>query len=112
VQQSFNVFVGVFVFYHVATAWMTVRRGESQSGAFEKVALLVALCLCAPFGILTFQLLTGVTAEAPTAAGAHYKHRICAAVAAAGFLFFWMIRVILTGWRPVKRHPTLTSERA
>jgi hypothetical protein len=56
-----NLFVGAFAFYLVATAWMTVRRGEGRSGLFEKVALIVALCLCAPFGILAFQLATGMT---------------------------------------------------
>jgi uncharacterized membrane protein len=56
-----NIFIGIFVFYLVATAWMTVRQGDRMSGPFEKTALIVALCLCAPFGILTFQLVTGMT---------------------------------------------------
>ena len=60
-SDQVNIFIGLFVFYLVATAWMTVRRGEGKCGHFEKVALVVALCLCAPFGILTFQLLTGMT---------------------------------------------------
>ena len=55
-----NLFIGSFVLYLVATAWMTVRKTERTSGPFEKVALLVALGLCAPFGILTFQLMTGM----------------------------------------------------
>src|SRR5579863_5766506 len=55
-----NLFIGSFVFYLVATAWMTVQKSERTSGLFEKIALLVALGLCAPFGILTFQLLTGM----------------------------------------------------
>jgi len=56
-----NLFIGTFAFYLVATAWMTVRREEGTSGLLEKVALVVALCLCAPFGILAFQLVMGVT---------------------------------------------------
>jgi hypothetical protein len=56
-----NLFIGTFAFYLVATAWMTVRRGEGTSGLFEKIALFVALGLCAPFGILAFQLVTGIT---------------------------------------------------
>jgi hypothetical protein len=56
-----NLFIGTFTLYLVATARMTVRRVEETSGLFEKVALIVALCLCAPFGILAFQLLTGTT---------------------------------------------------
>lgn len=59
--QTVNLFIGTFVFYLVATAWMTVHRREGTSGAFEKISLVVALCLCAPFAILAFQLATGLT---------------------------------------------------
>jgi len=59
-EQLVNVFIGVFALYLVATAWMTVRRREGTSGIFERFALLVALCLCAPFAILTFQLAVGL----------------------------------------------------
>jgi uncharacterized membrane protein len=59
-DQLTNVFIGTFALYLVATAWMTVRRREGVSGLFEKWALLVALCLCAPFAILTFQLAVGL----------------------------------------------------
>src|SRR5882757_4848332 len=48
-SDQVNIFIGIFVFYLVATAWMTVRQGEGMSGRFEKAALIVALCLCAPF---------------------------------------------------------------
>jgi hypothetical protein len=40
---------------------MTVRREDRTSGIFEKAALVVALCICAPFGILAFQLMFGMT---------------------------------------------------
>ena len=59
-NQITNVFIGTFALYLVATAWMTVRRREGVSGIFEKLAFLVALCLCAPFAILTFQLAVGL----------------------------------------------------
>ena len=59
-DQIVNVFIGSFVFYLVATAWMTVRRKEGTSGAFERFALLAALCLCTPFAILAFQLVVGL----------------------------------------------------
>lgn len=42
-QQWNNVIAGLFTFYLVATAWMTVRRKESTTGTFEIVAMLVAL---------------------------------------------------------------------
>ena len=59
-DQITNLFISAFAFYLVATAWMTVRRREGTTGLFEKIALFVALCLCAPFAILAFQLATGL----------------------------------------------------
>jgi uncharacterized membrane protein len=59
-DQITNVFIGTFALYLVVTAWMTVRRAEGASGFFERFALFVALCLCAPFAVLTFQLATGL----------------------------------------------------
>src|SRR6202035_2827689 len=40
-SDQVNLFIGTFAFYLVATAWMTVRRGEGTSGLFEKVTLIV-----------------------------------------------------------------------
>ena len=57
--QLVNLFIAIFASYLVATAWMTVRRKEDAIGVPEKVALAVALCLCAPFVVLSFQLITG-----------------------------------------------------
>jgi hypothetical protein len=59
-DQITNVFIGTFVLYLVVTGWMTVRRRVGASVFFEKWALLVALCLCAPFAILTVQLAVGL----------------------------------------------------
>jgi Predicted membrane protein (DUF2306) len=58
--QIVNLFIGVFAFYLVATGWMTVRRRAGAIGLPEKIALFVALGLCAPFAILAFQLATGL----------------------------------------------------
>ena len=58
--QMVNVFIGTFAFYLVATAWMTVRRREGVTCPIDKIVLLVSLCLCAPFAILSFQLATGL----------------------------------------------------
>ena len=60
-DQLVNLFISTFVFYLVSTGWMTVRRRQGTTGIFEKAAALVALCLCAPFAILAFQLATGLT---------------------------------------------------
>jgi len=59
-DQITNVFICTLAIYLVSTAWMAVHRKEGTSGLFEKVAVAVALCLCAPFAILTFQLATGL----------------------------------------------------
>ncbi len=58
--QLVNLFIGTLAFYLVATAWMTVRRTGGTSGLFEKLALGVSLCLCAPFAVLAFQLAAGL----------------------------------------------------
>src|SRR5258706_3216522 len=42
-EQVPNTLAGVFTFYLVATAWVTVRRRPGEIGRFEVVALLAAL---------------------------------------------------------------------
>jgi hypothetical protein len=42
-----NVFGGVLTFYLVATAWMTVRRKNGETGIFDWIGLLVALAIAA-----------------------------------------------------------------
>ena len=59
-DQLINVFIGLFALYLVGTAWLTVRRQQGAVGVSEKIALLVAVCLCAPFVILVFQLAAGL----------------------------------------------------
>lgn len=58
--QLFNLFGGTFAFYLVATGWMTVRRDGGTVGTAEKIACAAALCLCAPFLVLSFELATGL----------------------------------------------------
>ncbi len=58
--QIVNLFIAAFTLYLVATAWVTVHRNERTAGLSEKFALGIALCLCAPFAILSFQLATGL----------------------------------------------------
>jgi len=59
--QIINVFIAGFTLYLVTTAWLTAHRGNAVAGAPEKVSLAVALMLCAPFALLIFQIVTGVT---------------------------------------------------
>jgi hypothetical protein len=58
--QIVNLFIGTFALYLVATGWLTVRRKAGAVGVPERIALAVAVILCAPFVILSFQLATGL----------------------------------------------------
>ncbi len=55
-----NLFIGTFALYLVVTAWLTVRRPEGRIGLTEKLAMAAALCLLAPFALLSFDLATGL----------------------------------------------------
>jgi uncharacterized membrane protein len=59
IPDQVNLFISVFVFYLVATAWLTIWRKEGSSGLLEKIAMLVAFILLAPFAILVFQVAIG-----------------------------------------------------
>jgi hypothetical protein len=59
-EQIVNLFIGVYAFYLVWTAWLSVRK-DGTAGYPEKIALLVSALLVAPFAILSFQLATGMT---------------------------------------------------
>ena len=58
--QLVNVFISLFASYLLVTAWMTVRRKDGRSGLIEKAAMLVSLCLSAPFVLLSVQLALGL----------------------------------------------------
>jgi len=60
-DQIVNVFISTLAVYLVGSAWMTVRRAEGTPGLGDKIAMVVALGLWAPFAILSFQLATGMT---------------------------------------------------
>src|SRR5215472_19342244 len=49
--QIFNLAIGTFALYLVATAWLTARRKQGTIGLPEKIALVVSLLLCMPFAI-------------------------------------------------------------
>ena len=109
-EQIPNLFIGTFTIYLVVTAWMTVRRQESSVGMSEKIALVVVLCLCLPFAILSFQVAanlepsfkSAVPIEGPVRV-AIYTFTLLTALAAIGD-----IRLVraggLTGARRIGRH--------
>jgi hypothetical protein len=59
-DQLVNVFIAAFTTYLLATAWLTVRRKAGAIGLAERIALVVAVVLFAPFAILAFQSATGL----------------------------------------------------
>jgi uncharacterized membrane protein len=59
-DQRVNVFISVFALYLILTAWLAIRRADGRIGPAEKIALLVGVCLCAPFAILSWQLAFGL----------------------------------------------------
>jgi uncharacterized membrane protein len=59
--QTINIFIAGLTLYLVATAWLTTRRHEKVAGAAEIIALTASLLLCAPFALIDFQIVTGVT---------------------------------------------------
>jgi uncharacterized membrane protein len=58
--QLVNVFISIFAFYLIATGVLAAKRPPGAIGAMEKIAAVVAIVLCAPFIVLSFQLLTGM----------------------------------------------------
>lgn len=59
-DQRVNVFISILASYLVATGWLAVYRGSAATKMAEKVALALAVALCAPFLLLSFELLIGV----------------------------------------------------
>lgn len=65
-----SLVMGIFTFYLVASAWMTVRRKEGSVGIFEKLALFVVLaCAVADltFGLQALKSPTGTLDGNPPA---------------------------------------------
>lgn len=59
--QIVNVLIAVFTLYLVGTAWLAGRRGDAGGGVPDRIALAASLLLCAPFALLIFQIVSGVT---------------------------------------------------
>ena len=55
--QLINLFIATFSTYLVTTSWMAARRPDGVAGLGERIALVVALLLSAPFVILCTQVI-------------------------------------------------------
>jgi uncharacterized membrane protein len=58
--QLVNLFIAIFATYLVVTAWTTVQRPDGKTGLAEKVGLVIAVVLCAPFAVLVVQVTAGL----------------------------------------------------
>jgi len=81
--QDVNVFVALFTFYLVATAWAAIERKEGSAGRFEVVAFLFALCLAGIEAYLGSQAAKSATGRfMDTSAGSYFFIASLAAFAA------------------------------
>src|ERR1039457_3986004 len=55
-HQMGNVLGGTFAFYLVATAWMTARRGDGETGIFDWAAMLIPLLVGTALWILGLEV--------------------------------------------------------
>jgi uncharacterized membrane protein len=102
--QRGTVVVGLFTFYFVATAWVTVRRKEGSIGLFEKAGFLVALGAAATlliFGVTAANSPTGQLDGAPPAI--YYVFASFASFAAALDLKV-ILRGGVSGGQRIARH--------
>lgn len=93
-----------FVFYLLATAWMTVRRQEGRIGLFERGAPFVAIAIAAAlviFGTKAAMSPTGTFDKVPAAV--HFVIASLAALAAAGD-FRMILRGGISGAPRIARH--------
>jgi uncharacterized membrane protein len=103
-HKGLDALVGVFTFYLVATAWVTIRRPEGRIGRFETGAFLVALGVVAAnltFGALAADSPTGLVGGYPPTA----YHVFAAIVALAAALDLSVIlRGGVSGAQRIARH--------
>ena len=103
-SQTGNVLGGLLTFYMVATAWMTARRGDRQTGLFDWGALLAALAIgisCVTYGFKVAQGQGGSTAGVP--AGMDFFFGFVFLLAAAGDARLLM-RGGVSGAQRIARH--------
>jgi hypothetical protein len=103
-SQPNNVVGGVFTFYLVATAWLTVARKAGQTGLPEVAALSLALTVgasCMMFGWEAAHSASGMKYGMP--AGLYFAFGILALICAAGDIHMF-VRGGIAGARRIARH--------
>jgi uncharacterized membrane protein len=59
--QTINIFIAALTLYLVVTAWLTAKQPATAGRGPQIIALMVSILLCAPFALIDFQIVTGVT---------------------------------------------------
>jgi hypothetical protein len=103
-SQWINVFAGVFTFYLVATAWLTVLRREKETGLLESGLLLVAFATGAGGWIMGWAAaMTATGAKGGEPPAAYFAFGTLAFLCAAGDVRMF-IRGGVSGVQRLVRH--------
>lgn len=103
-NKRLDVVMGVFTFYLVATAWVTIRRKENSVGSFEVGAFILALGAVAASLIFAEQATNSPTGRVGGySATAYYVVAVIAALAAALDLNM-ILRGGVSGAHRIARH--------
>ncbi len=102
-SQPTNVIAGVFTFYLVATAWLTVMRKEKETGRIEFGLLLVGLAAGTSSLLLGWQTAHNATASAGDLIALYVVFGSAALLAAAGDIRM-LIRGGVSGAKRLVRH--------
>ncbi len=104
IPERGNVVGGVFTFYLVASAWMTVRRPPGKTGAFEVGALLLAGAVIAICAMFALQASRAPTREIDGTGVPNFIVVACVAALAAALDLKMILRGGLAGKSRIARH--------
>jgi len=99
-----NVFGGVLVFYLVATAWITARREEGETGIVDVIGLLVALAIAALAAIYGIEAAHSPTGTKGRSAASDFVVPVAVATLAAIGDARILLRGGLRGAQRIARH--------
>src|ERR1700726_370047 len=103
-HQLGNVLGGTFTFYLVATAWMTARRGDGETGIFDWVAMLIPLLVGTALWILGLEVVYGhAKSPAGVPVGMYFFMGSVMLLAAAGDIRM-LVRGGVFGAKRIVRH--------
>lgn len=103
-HQTGNILGGLFTFYLVATAWMTARRREPQTGFWDWTGLVVVLAVAAAMATFGIQKVLGIPGSRDgVPAGMNFFLASVMLLAAFGDIRM-LVRGGITGARRIARH--------